>query len=146
MWRIARGLYLGDQLDSQNRYLLTHHGITHVLNCASELPCLFPTDFEYLHLELNDPDPAFSDCIDAICAFIRRGRRAGAVMVHCRMGLSRSPAAILAYVCSRGKTLRQALRLLQKRVGEEDGGFVEPHEVFLEQLRDYYDDPGDGDG
>jgi hypothetical protein len=55
------------------------------------------------------------------------------------MGLSRGPAAILAYLCSRGLTLRQALKLLKRRVGEGDD-FIEPHEVFLEQLRDYYEE------
>ena len=54
------------------------------------------------------------------------------------MGLSRSPAAILAYLCSRGRTLKQGLRLLQKGVREEED-FAEPNEVFLEQLRDYFE-------
>jgi dual specificity phosphatase 12 len=99
---------------------------------------VFGRGFRYLHLELTDPDPAFADHIDTICRFIRVGRKRGAVLVHCRMGLSRSPAAILAYLCGRGRTLEQGLRLLRKGVGEREE-FTEPHEAFLEQLRDYYE-------
>jgi protein-tyrosine phosphatase len=138
MWRILPNLYLGDEQDASSRALLEQLGITHILNCASEVPCAFPRGFRYLHLELTDPDPAFADHIPDMCRFIRAGRRRGAVLVHCRMGLSRSPAAILAYLCSRGRTLGQGFRLLRKGVREEEE-FVEPHEVFLEQLRDYFE-------
>lgn len=138
MWKILPNLYLGDEQDSCNRAVLDQYGISHILNCASEVPCTFQGAFRYLHLELTDPDPCFADHIVEICRFIRVGRKRGAVMVHCRMGLSRSPAAILAYLCSRGRSLRQGYRLLQKGVGETDE-FIEPNEVFLEQLRDYFE-------
>jgi protein-tyrosine phosphatase len=145
VWRILTNLYLGDEQDAHNRALLEHFGITHILNCAHEVPCVFAGGFRYLHLELTDPEPAFADCITEICRFIRTGRRKGAVLVHCRMGLSRSPAAILAYLCHRGFTVAKGLRLLRKgvREGEE---FTEPHEVFLEQLRDYFELEEDEDG
>jgi protein-tyrosine phosphatase len=138
MWRILPNLYLGDEQDACNRALLERCGVTHILNCAAEVPCAFRGGFRYLHLELTDPDPAFADHIAEICRFIRAGRRKGAVLVHCRMGMSRSPAAILAYLCRRGLTLGRAIRVLQRGVREE-GDFTEPHEAFLEQLRDYYD-------
>jgi hypothetical protein len=138
MWRIIDRLYLGDEQDAHNRALLGDCGVTHVLNCAAEVACPFRGGFRYLHLELRDPDPAFIDHIPAIVEFIHAGRRRGAVMVHCRMGLSRSPSAILAYLCHRGRGLRRGMTLLRRRVGEEDD-FIEPHEIFLEQLRDYFD-------
>jgi hypothetical protein len=61
------------------------------------------------------------------------------------MGFSRSPAAILAYLCRRGLSLAQGTRLLKKAVKEEED-FAEPHEVFLEQLRDYFELPDEEDG
>ena len=138
MWRIIRGLYLGDQFDAQNRFLLDDLRITHILNCAVEIPCFFRNDFRYLHLKMNDPDPDFIDHIPRIRRFIRVGRRSGAVLVHCRMGLSRSPSAILAYLCRRGRTLEEGIAILQRGVSEDDG-FIEPHPEFLEQLQDYLD-------
>jgi protein-tyrosine phosphatase len=142
MWRILPRLYLGDQYDACNHHVLEHAGVTHVLNCAREVPCSFRSRFRYLHLKLMDPDGAFIDHIPDICRFIRVGRRRGGVLVHCRMGISRSVAAILAYLCSRGKTLEEGYRILQRGVREADE-FMEPNEVFLIQIRDYFelDDP-----
>lgn len=138
MWQIARGLSLGDGKDAHDRDLLLGRGITHVLNCAREVPCWYPTDFRYLHLRLRDPDPSFTDHIERICTFIRRGRRGGGgVLVHCFAGLSRSPSAILAYICSRGKSLDDALDLLSRRVGE-GRNFIEPDPVFLEQIEQHF--------
>jgi hypothetical protein len=140
MWRIARNLYLGDRKDAHDRDLLVGWGITHVLNCAAEIPCWYPSDFKYLHLQLCDPDPGFADHIDRLCAFIRKGRKRGAVLVHCAAGLSRSPAAILAYICSRGKTLEAALEILRRRVGETGGHFIEPDAGFLEQIELHFEE------
>ncbi len=142
MWRVIRRLYLGDRFDAQNRFLLNDCRITHILNCAFEVPCSYPRGYIYLHLELNDPDPAFLDHIPEMCAFIDEGRKQGAVLVHCSKGLSRSPAAILAYLLHRGKNYRQAMRILRRAVGEEDD-FIEPGEVFLEQIRDFYEESED---
>jgi hypothetical protein len=139
MWRIARGLFLGDGRDAHDRELLAGLGVTHVLNCAREVPCWHRRHFRYCHLKLTDPDPEFHEFIEKICRFIRRGRRAGGVLVHCRAGLSRSPSAVLAYLCSRGRRLDRALELLRRRVGETDAGFIEPDASFLEQIDLYFE-------
>jgi protein-tyrosine phosphatase len=139
MWEITRGLYLGDFKDAHDRELLAGMGITHILNCAEEVPCWHEKHFRYLHLKLTDPDPEFHEYIDQLCKFIRHARRRGGVLVHCAAGLSRSPSAILAYICSRGKTLDEALDILQRRVGEKDFEFIEPDASFLEQIEIYFD-------
>jgi hypothetical protein len=128
MWRIARGLFLGDCRDAHDRDLLLGLGITHVLNCAAEMPCWYRRDFRYYHLKLTDPDPEFHEYIDKACRFIHRGRKAGGVLVHCRAGLSRSPSTILAY------------QILRKRVRESDEGFIEPDPSFLEQIEVHFED------
>jgi protein-tyrosine phosphatase len=138
MWMILQDLYLGDARDARNLDLLQECGITHVLNCACDVPCYHDDRLEYLHLELADPDPLFADYIPDICDFIEAGREAGAVLVHCRMGLSRSPAAILAYLCQSGRTLDEAIELLKNSLGEREN-FIAPSEVFLEQIRDYFE-------
>jgi protein-tyrosine phosphatase len=139
MWRIARDLYLGDARDARDRSLLEECGITHVLNCAYDVPCYHADRFAYLHLPLADPDPEFADCIADLCDFIAAGLEDGAVLVHCRLALSRSPAAILAYLCHVGMSLEQGLALLRAGVGEKEN-FVAPSEVFLEQVREYFAD------
>jgi dual specificity MAP kinase phosphatase len=141
MWMILQRLYLGDARDARDLDLLEECGITHVLNCAYDVPCYHDNRLEYLHLELADPDPQFADCIPDICDFIAIGRQSGTVLVHCRMALSRSPAAILAYLCHLGMTLDQGIDLLRKGVGEREN-FILPSEVFMEQLRDYFEQAG----
>jgi hypothetical protein len=139
MWQIMSKLYLGDYQDAHNRLLLKQMGITHVLNCTWEIPCWYPDDFKYLHLQLADPDWTFGEHIPRICAFITAGRRRGGVLVHCHAGLNRSPSAILAYLCRRRRSLKKALEILQAGVGETDD-FDGPDEIFLEQIRAYYED------
>jgi protein-tyrosine phosphatase len=139
MWRILQNLYLGDRRDAHDFDLMKHMGITHILNCALELPCWYPREFTYKHLELTDPDPEFHGTIEAFCAFIRRGRKPGSVLVHCSAGLNRSPAVILAYLCHRGKSLPEALDHLQECVEEPRGYFIEPDASFLEQLEVHFE-------
>lgn len=140
MWRIARGLFLGDRFDANDKVLLTGSGITHILNCAFEIPCWYQSDFRYLHLRLTDPDEAFEERIDELCRFIHRGRKAGGVLVHCAVGVNRSASSIVAYLVWRGKTIDEALELLQKRVGESNEDFIVPNGTFLEQIEMYFDD------
>jgi hypothetical protein len=137
MRRIARGVYLGDCRDANDRELLRGLGLTHVLNCAREVPCFHRGDFRYLHLRMRDPDPGLLERIPRAVRFIRRARRVGGVLVHCRAGLSRSPSVVLAWLCSRGRTLDEALELLRRRVEESQGGFIEPDPSFLDQLETY---------
>ncbi|MGQ0634570.1 MAG: dual specificity protein phosphatase family protein [Planctomycetaceae bacterium] len=140
MWRILRGLYLGNSRDAYDLELLRGIGVTHVLNCAREVPCFQRRHFRYLHLKLYDPDPCLIDHIDRLCRFIRLGRRRGCVLVHCAQGMSRSPAAILAYLCRRGKSLDDALTVLQRRVAETDDHFILPDAGFLAQLESFFEE------
>lgn len=139
MWRIAKNLYLGDARDALDRDFLLGSGVTHVLNCAREVPCRFRSDFRYCHLRLADPDLAFQDEIERFCRFIVRGRRTGVVLVHCAAGLSRSAAAIIAYLCSCGRSVEQSLDLLRRRVGETENDFIEPDASFLVQIESYFE-------
>ncbi len=128
MIQMLEGLYLGDCLAAENLAGLHKAGITHVLNCAAEVPCFHGEKFTYLRLQLHDPDPRFADCLDELCLFIDEGRRAGGVLVHCHAGISRSPSAVLAYLCHQGNSLEAAAAHL--------GGLVwtYPDRLFLSLL------------
>lgn len=140
MWTICRKLYLGDVYTARDRHWLEQVGVTHILNCAEEIPCFHRGHFRYLHLRLTDPDPEFHEYIEKLARFIRRGRRAGGVLVHCAAGLSRSPSALLAYLCARGLTLSQALRRLRRGVGETRAEFIEPDASFLAQIEIHFEE------
>jgi predicted protein tyrosine phosphatase len=128
MWLVWDSLFLGGQRDAAALELLKQRSITHIVNCARELPCYFPNDFEYLALGLNDPDEAFIERIESACHFIDMGRQEGSVLVHCTAAVSRSPAVVLAYLCHLGHSLEVARKLLARYVP------TNPDPLFLEQL------------
>ena len=138
MWIILPGLYLGDESDAGNGEALAILGVSHVLNCAAEVNSPRFAGVRYRRLDLTDPDPRFADCIPEICEFIDEGRRGGGVLVHCRMGRNRSASAILAYLCSKGVTLDEALEAMEERLGEVGVNFLWPAQEFLDQIEDHF--------
>lgn len=136
MWPVWNSLFLGNHSDSASLELLKEHNITHIVNCARELPCYFPDDFKYLALGLRDPDPDFIRHIEPACEFISMGRRMGNVLAHCAAGVSRSPSVILAYFCHLGYSPSAACKLLAQNV------LTDPDQIFLEQILEYYTSPG----
>jgi predicted protein tyrosine phosphatase len=132
VWTIRNRLFLGQETEALDRSALQGEGITHVLNCAREIPCPFGDDFEYLHLAFSDPDVSFESQIDAACRFVEFGRQRGSVLVHCRGAVSRSPAVVLAFLCQDGLLLRDA--------AEELGRIVptRPNGLFLQQIASHF--------
>jgi hypothetical protein len=116
VWEVLANLYLGDREDSRDRAALARRGITHVANCAAELPNAFPGAFRYHAMDLRDPDPDFCRRVGAAVEFIDSGRASGAVLVHCTAGVSRSPAVVLSYLCHRGRPLHEACAELSRSV------------------------------
>jgi hypothetical protein len=131
MWRVMPSLLLGDVQDARDLPALKREGITHIVNCASELPCYFGEDFVYLSLSLRDPDAQLGAQIEKACEFIDEGRKAGKVLVHCIRAGSRSPAVVLAYLCHAGYPVHLAAERLAAIVS------TRPHQAFLRQLADY---------
>jgi protein-tyrosine phosphatase len=132
MWLILDSLYLGNKRDAADFDLLKQHGITHIVNCALELPDYFPFDFEYLALRLHDPDPDFIEVIEYACQFIDAGRQKGNVLVHCAAAVSRSPSVILSYFCYLGYSLDTAWSFLNQIV------ITAPDPIFINQLRRFF--------
>jgi protein-tyrosine phosphatase len=107
---------------------MLRNGITHVVNCAVGLPCVFPFEFRYLSLELDDPDREFGKRVPAAMKFIDEGRANGAVLVHCGAGVSRSAAVVLSYLCHLGRPLDNACAELSRAV------LTGIDELFLSQI------------
>jgi predicted protein tyrosine phosphatase len=132
MIQIVEGLFLGDREAACNRARLERAGITHIVNCADELPCYHEEAFTYLALRLHDPDPYLHRRLAEACAFIDAGRRQGKVLVHCFAAVSRSPAVVLAYLCHQGEPLPQAARRLAALI------LTNPDPIFLRQLAEHF--------
>ena len=128
--------------------MLTRHGITHVLVCARELPCVFEGKAggpEYLKFDLADvPTHDIARHFAPACAFVDAACAGGGrVLAHCAAGGSRSAAICIAYALhdaarNGGKaiTFDEALAAVkaQRPVVDPNWGFVEQLQKFAAEL------------
>jgi len=129
-------LFLGNREMAKDARRLKQKGITHVVNCAEELPDYHPKEFRYLSLKMKDPDPRLATHLVAAAAFIDEGRAEGGVLVHCFAGVSRSPAVILAYLCHHHA---EALPVAAKRLAS--AVWTNPDLAFLAQIAAHLNTP-----
>ncbi|XP_048804942.1 protein phosphatase Slingshot homolog 3 [Lagopus muta] len=128
-------IYLGSEWNAANLEELQQNCVTHILNVAREIDNFFPALFNYMNVRVYDEEtaqllPHWNDTFLFLSDIKARGGRA---LVHCRMGLSRSAATVLAYAMKEfGWSLERALRHVRRcRPG------VQPNPGFMRQL-DFY--------
>ena len=128
---VAPGLFIGNVRGAKRSKRLQAEGVTHVLNCSPMVPCFHRDKFHYLELEVyDDSDEDISQHFEAAIAFVREGRAAGGVFVHCFAGTSRSAALVAAYlVRDEGMGLEDALATVRRARAS-----VRPNAGFMEQL------------
>lgn len=104
--KILDHLYLGSYTDAMHPDELAQMGIRRILNVAGECPVerAVSEQFKTKHVELRDHSDediaaVFADCIRFIREGVEQGER---VLVHCRMGVSRSTTIVLAYLMRYG--------------------------------------------
>ena len=96
-------LFIGSWRDIEEPETLRAAGITHVLNVAKEVD---PTHHDGLegfcamHIPLVDEHREnIVEHLECACNFIDAAKRdGGRVLVHCRRGISRSPAIVVGYL------------------------------------------------
>lgn len=104
-------LFLGNRTAASNLELLSSRGVTAVANIGGGKAKHASSFDSYLRISVADKEgvplfPHFAPVADFIHKAIRKG---GAVFVHCRSGIHRSPAMIMAYLMRhRGLSLAQA--------------------------------------
>lgn len=133
--KVEEYLYLGDFNTALNRAALLHQGITHCLSILSDPYEIFPNDFKYLCLDIeDDAESQIKEVFDQCHKFIDTAQAAnGKCFVHCAAGVSRSAAIVLSYLMTKKRvTADEALRYL--RVVRP---VVSPNSGFLEQLKAY---------
>ena len=128
-------LYLGSEWNASNLEELTANGVTHILNVTREIDNFFPAVFKYLNIREWDVeetdllkywDKTFQFILDCV-------NNGGKVLVHCKMGISRSAATVVAFAMkyfswSLDKTLEFT---------KEKRPIVKPNEGFIQQLTIY---------
>uniref|UniRef100_A0A7S1YJI2 Protein-serine/threonine phosphatase n=1 Tax=Sexangularia sp. CB-2014 TaxID=1486929 RepID=A0A7S1YJI2_9EUKA len=94
-------LYLGAAEHAKDPRVVADLGITHILNMADELENAHdPSAIVYFNGHCDDNEgQSLRDKVADILAFFASVKRAGGVVLcHCAMGISRSSAAVIAYL------------------------------------------------
>ncbi|XP_008821102.1 protein phosphatase Slingshot homolog 3 isoform X2 [Nannospalax galili] len=133
--RIFPHLYLGSEWNAANLEELQRNRVSHILNMAREIDNFFPERFTYHNVRLWDEESAqLLPHWKETHRFIEDARAQGTrVLVHCKMGVSRSAATVLAYAMKQYSWgLEQALLHVQ-----ELRPIVRPNPGFLRQLQTY---------
>lgn len=118
--------------------LLAKTGITHVINAAYGVPCLFPDAFEYLPIPaLDRKDYDISSNLSACINFYEKatsGEHPGKVLVHCTAGVSRSGAIAIAIVMySKHISYDDALLFVKTK-----SPCIQPNPGFAVQLKTWW--------
>ncbi|XP_063721544.1 protein phosphatase Slingshot homolog 3-like isoform X3 [Symsagittifera roscoffensis] len=134
--RIFDHVYLGNEGNATNRDEMKKLGITHVLNISNEIDNLFPHDFEYMKLQVDDEPTVdlMKHWQTMTNKFIESAKnKKGKILVHCKMGKSRSAATVVAYAMkTKGWTDIEALEFVKTK-----RPVICPNQGFLGQLHIY---------
>jgi hypothetical protein len=137
---ILPNLFLGPKPDELQ---IQMNGISAILNVAKEVhPIGKENVVDYLQLPLeDDSDQPIGQHFDECNNFIRRNLESGGrVLVHCRMGVSRSATIVIAYLMASGFiSYRKAFDHVKERRLN-----VSPNLGFTLTLREYQKRLGGG--
>ncbi|KAL7385841.1 hypothetical protein ABVT39_001073 [Epinephelus coioides] len=131
--QITPTLFLSGADAPLNAALMSQKGITLIVNATLSHTCPAYPGVECVRVPVSDlPSARLGDHFDRVAERIH-GNRAGGTLVHCVVGMSRSPALVMAYLMRyRGVTLCQAHRWVQ-----DSRPFVRLNAGFWEQLLQY---------
>jgi len=128
MTQILSNLYIGGINEARDIRWLRRHHITHIVNCAEEIPN-YHRSIRYINLNFDDvPSQYILGHMNAVLNFYQHAR--GNVLVHCHAGISRSSATIM-YILMKLKKWdwKKAFRYLKARHPR-----AMPNPGFLDQL------------
>ncbi|GIY04056.1 protein phosphatase Slingshot, partial [Caerostris darwini] len=132
---IFQYLYLGSEWNASNLEELVVNGIGHILNVTREIDNFFPGMFDYQNIRVYDDESTeILHYWDKTYRYIRRAKDEGSkVLVHCKMGISRSASVVIAYVMKAYDwDLQRALEFVKTK-----RGCIKPNSGFLKQLEIY---------
>ena len=134
--QVLSWLYLGSFANACDLEELRRNNIRYILNCAVECKNEnLPSDIKELHLKLVDePEFDITKYFKQTNDFINKVRTAGGnLLVHCKVGLSRSPTVIIAYLMKYYEfTADSAINYIKRKRPQ-----IIPNQGFIKQLYEY---------
>ncbi|CAD6206228.1 GSCOCG00010030001-RA-CDS [Cotesia congregata] len=128
-------VYLGSEWNASNLEELQKNGVKHILNVTREIDNFFPGMFNYLNVRVYDDEK--TDLLkhwDDTFKYITKARKEGSkVLVHCKMGVSRSASVVIAYAM---KAYNWDFSQAWKHV-KDKRNCIKPNNNFLLQLETY---------
>ncbi|KAM9348177.1 protein phosphatase Slingshot homolog 2b [Symphorus nematophorus] len=128
-------VFLGSEWNASNLEELQKSGVQFILNVTREIDNFFPGVFEYHNIRVYDEEA--TDLLaywNDTYKFISRAKKAGSkCLVHCKMGISRSAATVIAYAMKEyGWDLKKAFDYVKER-----RTVTKPNPSFMRQLEEY---------
>ena len=133
---IIDNIYLGDFRTADNIDILKEHNITHIINCAFNLPNKYPEQITYKRLELRDEtDQPIIEKLEEAYQFIKENKDKN-IFVHCVFGKSRSASVVIFYIMKEKKLNFIESKNFVKNIRQ----IVEPNSGFENELNRYYEE------
>ena len=133
---IIDNIYLGDFRTADNIDILKEHNITHIINCAFNLPNKYPEQITYKRLELRDEtDQPIIEKLEEAYQFIKETKDKN-IFVHCVFGKSRSASVVIFYIMKEKKLNFNEAKNFVKNIRQ----IVEPNSGFENELNRYYEE------
>ncbi|CAN9501135.1 unnamed protein product [Ophioblennius macclurei] len=128
-------VFLGSEWNASNLEELQNSGVEYILNVTREIDNFFPGVFEYHNIRVYDEEA--TDLLaywNDTYKFISRAKKSGSkCLVHCKMGISRSAATVIAYAMKEyGWDLKKAFDYVKER-----RTVTKPNPSFMRQLEEY---------
>ncbi|XP_061155010.1 protein phosphatase Slingshot homolog 2b [Syngnathus typhle] len=128
-------VFLGSEWNASNLEELQSSGVHYILNVTREIDNFFPGVFEYHNIRVYDEEA--TDLLaywNDTFKFITRAKKSDTkCLVHCKMGVSRSAATVIAYAMKEyGWDLRKAFDHVKER-----RAVTKPNPSFMRQLEEY---------
>uniref|UniRef100_A0A8C7WTR0 protein-serine/threonine phosphatase n=1 Tax=Oryzias sinensis TaxID=183150 RepID=A0A8C7WTR0_9TELE len=128
-------VFLGSEWNASNLEELQSSGVRYILNVTREIDNFFPGMFEYHNIRVYDEEATnLLEYWNETYKFITKAKKAGVkVLVHCKMGVSRSASTVIAYAMKEyGWDLDTAFDYVKER-----RAVTKPNPSFMKQLEEY---------
>jgi len=134
--QIFEWLYLGSFSNACDIKELRKNKINYILNCAIECHNKnLPKNIKELHLKIKDVENFdLINYFDEANEFINKCKlEGGTLLVHCKLGVSRSASFVIAYLIENNNlSVEEALDFVKQKRNQ-----IKPNEGFIIQLKKY---------